>query len=150
MLTLFGCGKLLKQPEVHINSIQVKKIKNFEAVFGVKIEVYNPNFIPFNIKHIECDVEIADQHIASAVSDEIISIPAHETAIVPLEINSNSFDLISAIIKAFLPGPEKYRKKQIKYNLHGKILLAGILYGPNTISFSSSGNLLEHYGQSKE
>ncbi|MFH2044370.1 MAG: LEA type 2 family protein [Pseudomonadota bacterium] len=149
MLTLSGCGKLLKKPEVHLNSIQIKEIKNLEAVFSVNIEVYNPNFIPFNIKTIECDVEIAGQHIASAVSDEIFSIPAHGTGIVPLEINSNSFDLISVIIKLLMPG-SKTGKKQIDYNIQGKILLGGILYGSDTISFSSSGNLLEKYGQLKE
>lgn len=149
MPTLFCCVKLLKKPEVHLKSIQVKKIKNLEAVFSVTLEVYNPNFIPFNVKHIDCDVEIAGQHIASAVSDEKISIPAHGTGIVPLEINSNSFDLISVIIKLLIPGSET-GKKQIDYNIQGKILLGGFLYGSDTISFGSTGNLLEKYGQFKE
>jgi LEA14-like dessication related protein len=149
ILSLFGCGKFLKEPEVHINSVQIKNIKNFEAVFIVNIEVYNPNYIPFNIKHVECDFEMANQHIASAISDENISIPAHGTGNVPLEIHSNSFDLITTVIKSFM-FVSKTGNKQIDYNIHGKILLGGFLYGSDTISFSSAGNLLEKHGQSKE
>ncbi|MGB5159470.1 LEA type 2 family protein [Desulfobacterium sp. N47] len=149
LLTCFSCGKLLKQPEVHINSVQIKKIKNLEAVFRLNLEVYNPNIVPFNIKHIEYDVEMEGQHIASAVSDEKVSIPIRGAALVPLEVHSNSFDLISAIIKAFIPGSKNGNKK-IEFKINGKILLDGIFYGTNTISFSSSGNLLEKFGRPKE
>ncbi len=148
-LTLFSCGKLLTKPDIHINSVQIRKIKNLEAVFMVNIEVYNPNFIPFHIKHIAFDVEMENKHFASAVSDEKVTIPMRGTGIVPLEVKSNSFDLISVIIKAFKPG-SKTGSKKIEYNIHGKILLDGILYGSDTISFNSSGNLLEKYGRSKE
>lgn len=149
ILSLFSCGELLKQPDIYIKNVQIKKIKNHEAAFRVNIEVYNPNFVPFSIKHIECDVEMGGQHIASAVSDEKVTIPIRGTGIVPLEVHSNSFVLISAIIKAFRPG-SKIGNKKIDYNIHGKISLDGFFYRPSTISFSSSGNLLEKFGRSKE
>lgn len=149
MLSLFSCGKFLKQPEVHINSVQIKKIKNLEAVFRVNLEVYNPNFVPFNIKHIECDVEMDDQHIASAVLDEKISIPIRGTSIVPIEVRSNSFDLVSAIIKAFIPG-SKTENKKIEFKIHGSILLDGFYYGSDAIAFNSSGNLLEKFGRQQK
>lgn len=139
-----GCGKTFKQPGVRIQSVHIKKIKNMEALFRVDIEVSNPNFISFEIKNIECDVELDGRHIASAVSEEKTLILSHGTGIVSLEVHSTSFDIISVLLKILKSKPNDDRK--LDYKITGKIYINSLFYSPSPVAFSSTGNLFEKIG----
>ena len=143
-----GCGKIFEQPGVRIQSVHIKKIKNMEALFRVDIEVSNPNFISFEIKNIECDVELDGRHIASAVSEEKTLIPSHGTGIVPLEVHSTSFDIISVLLKILKSKLNDDRK--LDYKITGKIYFNSLFYSPSPVAFSSTGNLFEKIGSSKQ
>ena len=143
-----GCGKIFEQPGIRIQSIHIKKIKNMEALFRVDIEVSNPNFISFEIKNIECDVELDGRHIASAVSEEKTLIPSHGTGIVPLEVHSTSFDIISVLLKRLKSKLNDDRK--LDYKITGKIYFNSLFYSPSPVAFSSTGNLFEKIGSSKQ
>lgn len=143
-----GCGKIFEQPGIRIQSVHIKKIKNMEALFRLDIEVSNPNFVSFEIKNIECDVEMDGRHIASAVSEEKTLIPSHGTGIVSLEVHSASFDIISVLLKRLKSKLNDDRK--FDYKITGKIYLNSFFYSPPPVAFSSTGNLFEKIGSSKQ
>jgi LEA14-like dessication related protein len=143
-----GCGKFFEQPGVRIQSVHIKKIKNTEALFRVDIEVSNPNFVSFEINNIECDVEVDGRQIASAVSEEKTLIPSLGTGIVSLEVYSNSLDIISVLLK-------KLKSKlnddgKFDYKITGKIHMKSLFHSPAPVAFSSTGNLFEKIGNSKQ
>lgn len=142
-----GCGEIFEQPGVKINTIHIKKINNLEAFFRVDIEVTNPNFISFEIKGIECDVEMDGRQVAAFISEEKTLIPAQGTYVVPLEVHSTSFDIISVLLKILKS--RQNDDKKLEYKITGKIYLSSLLYSPPPITFTSSGNLLEKIGRSK-
>jgi len=148
LLCCVGCGKIFEQPSVKINAIHVKKIRNLEALFRVDIEVSNPNFISFEIQSIECDVEMDGKHIASAVPIEKTLIPSRGTGIVPLEVHSTSFDIISILLKRLKSKLNDDRK--LDYKITGKIYINSLFYSPPPVTFSSTGDLFEKIGSSKQ
>jgi LEA14-like dessication related protein len=148
LLGCVGCEKIFEQPGVRIQSIHIKKIKNMEALFRVDIEVSNPNLISFEIQSIECDVEMDGKHIASAVPIEKTLIPSRGTGIVPLEVHSTSFDIISVLLKRLKSKLNDDRK--FYYKITGKIYINSLFYSPPPVTFSSTGDLFEKIGSSKQ
>lgn len=148
ILILSGCGKFFEQPGVRIQGIHIKKIKNMEALFRVDIEVSNPNFISFEIEGIECDVEMDGRLIASAVSEEKTPIPSRGAGIVSLEVHSTSFDIISVLLKRLKSKIND--EKKFDYKITGKIYTNSLFYSLQPVAFSSTGNLFEKIGSSKQ
>lgn len=143
-----GCGKIFEQPGIRIQSVHIKKIKNMEALFRVDIEVSNPNFISFEIKSIECEVEMEGKPVASVAYEVKALIPSRSTVIVPLEVHSTSFDIISNLLN-ILKSNRKTENIKIEYKISGKINLSSPFYAPSSIVFSSDGNLLDKLGLSR-
>lgn len=144
-----GCGRLFEQPGFKIHSVHIKKIGNLEAFFRVDIEVYNPNFISLEIKSIECEVEVDGKTVASVDYEVNALIPSRGSAIVPFEVHSTSFDIISNLLN-ILKSNRKSENKKIEYKINGKINLGSPFYAPSSIPFDSKGNLLDKLGLSKQ
>ena len=143
-----GCRKTFEQPDVKIIGIHIKKIRNLEALFRVDIEVSNPNFMSFEIQSIECDVEMDGRLIAAAVTEEKTVIPSLGTGVVPLEVHSTSFDIISVILKRLKSKLDDDRR--LDYKITGKIHFNSLFYSPPPVTFSSTGNLFEKSESSKQ
>jgi len=143
-----GCGKLFEQPGFKIHSVHIKKIRNLEAFFRVDVEVYNPNLTSFEIKSIECEVEMDGKSVASVNYEVKAVIPSRSTVIVPFEVHSTSFDIISNLLN-ILKSNRKTENKNIEYKINGKINLSSPFYAPSSIAFGSKGNLLDKLGLSR-
>jgi LEA14-like dessication related protein len=139
-----GCGKLFEEPGFKIYSIHIKKIRNLEASFRVDIEVSNPNLISFEIKSIECEVEMEGKPVASVDYEVKAFIPSRSTVIVPFEVHSTSFDIISVLLKILKSKLNDDRK--LDYKITGKIYINSLFYSPPPVAFSSTGNLFEKIG----
>ena len=144
-----GCGKLFEQPGLKIHSVHIKKIRNLEAFFRVDIEVYNPNLVSFEIKSIECEVEMEGKPVASVDYEANAVIPSRGTAIVPFEVHSTSFDIISNLLN-IIKSNRKTESKKIDYKITGKINLSSPFYAPSSIAFNSEGDLLDKLGLSRK
>ncbi len=149
LLSCTGCGKLFEQPSLKIHSVHIKKIRNLEAFFRVDIEVYNPNLISFEIKSIECEVEMDGKPVASVAYEVNALIPSRGTVIVPFEVHSTSFDIISNLLN-ILKSNRKTENKKIDYKINGKINLSSPFYAPSSFAFNSKGDLLDKLGLSRK
>jgi LEA14-like dessication related protein len=144
-----GCGRLFEKPALKLHSIHIKKLRNLDASFRVDIEVYNPNLVSFEIKSVECEVEMEGKQVASVDYEVKAVIPSRSTVIVPFEVESNSFDIISTLFNV-LKISHKSDNKKIEYKIKGKINLSSPFYAPSYIPFRSEGDLIDKLGLLKQ
>jgi len=137
VLIFYGCagpGKRLESPRVKIADIQVKELKAFESVFQIELRVINPNDVSIDIKGIDCELEIGDEHLASGVSKTATNIPAFGTDTITVDVYSSVVDIVKSVIG--LQGKEK-----LKYKIKGRVHLGGGLSVSSAIPFKSEGEL---------
>ncbi|MBN1932632.1 MAG: LEA type 2 family protein [Desulfobacterales bacterium] len=136
-LLLNGCaglGKRLEPPRITLANIQVQELKVFESIFQVEIRIFNTNDMPFEIKGIDCDLELNDRKFASGVANTKIKIPAFGTTTVPLVLYSSVLDVLKSL-QGFK------QKEDLKYKFSGKIHIVSGFLVPGIIPFRSDGQI---------
>ncbi len=137
ILILWGCagpGKRLEPPRVSLANIGVKEIKAFESVFQIELRVFNTNDVAIEIKGIDCELELDDNHLARGVTKTSTKIPSYGTATIPVDVYSSVLDIVKSVLT--LPNKEK-----LKYKIKGRVHLGGGLLVPSEIPFKSEGEL---------
>ena len=136
-LLLAGCaavGRHLEPPRISLAQIQVQEFTGFEAVFQIKLRVFNTNDIDLKVKGIEADLEINGKPFATGVSRAAVNIPSFGTELVPLTVYSSVIDIVKGI-----HGLQK--AEQLQYRLKGKLRVAGENLMSTTLPFESEGQM---------
>jgi len=129
-----GVGRQLEPPRISLAQIQVQEFTGFEAVFQIKLRVFNTNDIDLNIKGIEADLEINGKPFATGVSRTAVKIPSFGTELVPVTVYSSVVDIVKGI-----HGLQK--AVQLKYRLTGKLRVAGNNMISASLPFESEGQV---------
>lgn len=128
-----GLGKRLEPPRITLANIKVQKVKVFESVFEIEIRLFNTNEVAFEIKGIDCELELNGRRFATGVSNAQIKIPPYETALIPVTVYSSVLDVVMG-----LPGLSK--TEELEYKITGSLRLdQGTM--SSVIPFKSSGKL---------
>jgi len=136
-LSLVGCagvGKRLEPPRISLAHIEVQEFTGFEAVFQIKLRVFNTNDIDLTIKGIEADMEINGKPFATGVSQAAVKIPSFGTELVAITVYSSVIDIVKGI-----HGLQK--AEQLKYRLKGRLQVAGDHMMSTTLPFESEGQV---------
>jgi len=136
-LLLAGCagvGRHLEPPRISLAQIQVQEFTGLEAVFQIKLRVFNTNDIDLNVKGIEADLEINGKPFATGVSRAAIKIPSFGTELVPVTVYSSVVDIVKGI-----HGLQK--AEQLQYRLTGKLRVAGNNMPSSSLPFESEGQV---------
>jgi LEA14-like dessication related protein len=134
---LTGCaavGKHLEPPRISLAQIQVQEFTGLEAVFQIKLRVFNTNDIDLNVKGIEANLEINGKPFATGVSQVAVKIPSFGTELVPVTVYSSVIDIVKGI-----HGLQK--AEQLKYRLKGKLRVTGENLMSTTLPFESEGQV---------
>jgi len=134
---LTGCaaaGRHLEPPRISLAQIQVQEFTGFEAVFQIKLRVFNTNDIDLKVKGIEADLQINGKPFATGVSRAAVNIPSFGTELVPLTVYSSVVDIVKGI-----HGLQK--AEQLQYRLKGKLRVAGGNLISTTLPFESEGQV---------
>jgi len=129
-----GVGRQLEPPRISLAQIQVQEFTGLEAVFQIKLRVFNTNDIDLNIKGIEADLEINGKPFATGVSRAAVKIPSFGTELVPVTVYSSVVDIVKGI-----HGLQK--AEQLKYRLKGKLRVAGNNITSGSLPFESEGQV---------
>ena len=129
-----GLGKQLEPPRISLAHIQPQQFTGLEAVFQIQLRVFNTNDVDLQVKGIEADLEINDQHFATGVSKADVKIPAFDTALVPVTIYSSVLDIVRGIHG--FQGAE-----QLRYRLKGKLRVGGENMMSATLPFEAEGQV---------
>jgi LEA14-like dessication related protein len=129
-----GVGKHLEPPRISLAQIQVQEFTGLEAVFQIKLRVFNTNDIDLNVKGIEADLEINGKPFATGVSQATVKIPSFGTELVPIIVYSSVVDIVKGI-----HGLQE--AEQLKYRLKGKLRVSGKNLMSTTLPFESAGQV---------
>ena len=136
LFTMLGCagvGKRLESPSVKLADIRLEALNVLEAVFDVKLRVFNTNDTALQIRGIECKIDLNGKEFAIGVSESEVEVPSYGTALLPLQVYSSVFDIIKNA--AGLPS-----QNQIDYQIKGKLRLGGSAF-PSILPFESQGHI---------
>jgi len=136
-LLLTGCagvGQHLEPPRISLAQIQVQEFSGLEAVFQIKLRVFNTNDIDLKVRGIEADLAINGKPFATGVSQAAVNIPSFGTELVPVTVYSSVVDIFKGI-----HGLQK--TEQLKYRLKGKLRVTGENLMSTTLPFESEGQV---------
>ena len=130
-LALAGCWFLfnLKQPEVSVADIQIRKTDNL--AIDVSLLIKNPNGVGLDIQSGTGDLSMNGKSLARANVDSFRLEP-YKSTVVPVEIRSSKMDAASALIGILQGRPA---------TLEGVLTVNLPLLGTIKIPFSSTGAL---------
>lgn len=121
-------------PRVTLSSVKIQDINLFEAVLHIEMRVVNPQNVSYDIKGIDCVLDLDHIKLASGVSNTPTRIPSLKSSVIPLTVYSSVED-IAKCIKS-LKG-----KNTVNYNIKGKLYLDGGFFKPSMIAFNTDGQV---------
>jgi len=127
-----GLGKHLEPPRISLADMRPEEFTGLETVFRVQLRVFNTNDTALNVKGVEADLDINGKSFATGVSKAETTIPAFETALVPITVYSSVIDIFKSI-----RGLQK--TAQLTYRLKGKLWLSGDQMSSASLPFESEG-----------
>lgn len=136
-LILSACslpGQRVESPRITLSSIKLQDINLFEAVLHIEMRVLNPQGVSYDIKGIDCVLDMDQVKLASGVSNKPIHLPALQSAVIPLTVYSSVEDMAKCL-------KELKGKDEINYSIKGKLHLAGGLLKPSMIAFNTDGQI---------
>ncbi len=130
-LALAGCWFLfnLKQPEVSVADIQIKKTDGL--AIDVSLLIKNPNGVGLDIQTVTGNLSMNGKSLARASADSFRLEP-HNSVVVPVKIRSATMDAASALIGILQGRPA---------TLEGVLTVNVPYWGPVKVPFSSTGSL---------
>ena len=137
VLMLSACsmpGQRVETPRITLSSIKIQDINLFEAVLHIEVRVVNPQNESYDIKGIDCVLDLDEVKLASGVSNTPTHIPSLESALIPLTIYSSVEDIAKCL-------KDVKGKDKINYNIKGKLYLAGGFLKPSMIAFNTDGQI---------
>jgi LEA14-like dessication related protein len=129
-----GLGKRLNPPGVRLSNIELQGIQGLESVMRIDLRVFNENEITIVIKGMDCELGISGKRFASGLSGKEVSIPAYETAVVPVTVYSSIVDVFQGILRL-------RNQDKLNYYIQGRVHLDAGLLAPSSIPFRSEGEL---------
>jgi LEA14-like dessication related protein len=129
-----GIGTRLEPPRISLAHIQPQQFSGLEAVFQIKLRVFNTNDVDLQVKGIEADLEINGKPFATGISKSAAKIPSFDTELIPVTVYSSVVDIVKGI-------HELQNAQQLKYRLKGKLRVAGDNMMPTTLPFESDGQV---------
>jgi LEA14-like dessication related protein len=137
VILLSGCaapGKRLDPPRISLTRIEVQSATVFETVMAVTLRIFNTNEAPLTLKGADVSLEVNGKDFARGVSQIEMTLPAYDTALVPMTLYSSMIDMVKGILKM-------RHRKTLKYRIHGNVRIEGGFLLPSSLPFSSEGEL---------
>ena len=105
-----------------------------QQVYGVTLQVDNPNGFPLPIKGVNYAVKLAGQDFATGLTPNTFSIPANGSDQVQVQVRTNLLESLGHLSRMLSQGPQN-----LDYELSGDIQIDLPLIG--AIPFSQTGTI---------
>lgn len=127
-------GQRVDQPQITLSSVKIQDINLFEAVLHIEVRVVNPQETTYDIKGIDCVLDLDQIKLASGVSNTPLHIPSLQSAVIPMTVYSSVEDIAKCL-------KELKGKDKINYNIKGNLHLVGGFLKPSMIAFNTDGQV---------
>lgn len=126
LLTIGGCARLgsgFEQPSISVSNMRAGKISPLETVFILDLRIMNPNDFPLDIRGLNCKLQVNGRHFATGLSNTPQSIPAYDTAILPVTVYASMFDMATSVIQLLQHTQQVTDIEPLHYQLAGTVRL---------------------------
>jgi LEA14-like dessication related protein len=132
-------GVPLEAPKVTVQSVRLDRIQDAQALFGITVELANPNARPLDVEAVDVVVAIEGEVVATAKLVAPVRVPASGTASGELAAQTGVDVLVRAAIAAMRRGETSApgRAPTLRYAIEGVAVFNGGL----TVPFSRSGEI---------
>lgn len=100
----------------------------------VTLRIFNTNDVPLTLKGADISLEVNGKNVAHGVTQIEMTLPAYDTALVPMTLYSSMIDIIKGVLKI-------KKRETLKYRIHGNIRIEGGFLLPSSLPFSSDGEI---------
>ncbi|MBT8131823.1 MAG: LEA type 2 family protein, partial [Gammaproteobacteria bacterium] len=107
--SLSSCANLttaFQQPAVKLANVQLLEVGLLQQVYGVTLQVDNPNGYSLPIKGVNYAVKLGGQDFASGLTPNAFSIPANSSDQVQVEVRTNLMESFGHLRRLFADGPQ--------------------------------------------
>lgn len=135
--SLTGCETLQSQverPSVKLAGISLLEAGLIRQVYGVTLEVDNPNGFTLPIKSVNYAVKVGGQQFATGLTPNGFSIPANGSDQIQVEVSTNLLESLGHLGRMLSGSPQ-----ELDYELSGDIQIDLPLVGP--IPFNQAGTI---------
>lgn len=102
VLLLAGCKKPVSPTFIGYENFRVEKVGVQNTVLATDVKLYNPNAYALQLKSADIDVYLNNDFLGHSALDSLITLPARDTAYVPLRLTASARDLLSNSLKLML------------------------------------------------
>ena len=134
-----GLGQRLEAPKVDVVGVRLDSVQDARALFGVIVDLSNPNPQPLDVEAFEAALAIEGEVVATASLVAPVSVPANGSARAELAAQAGVAVLVRAAVAAMRRGAVTApgRAPSLNYAIEGSAVFNGGLRVP----FAKHGEL---------
>lgn len=102
MLGLASCSKPQAPQYLGYQNFRMERLGLSNTVLSTNVKLYNPNRYPLQLKSASLDVYFNDAFLGHSSFDSLLTLPAQDTAYVPLRLQAAAKDLLAQSAKLLL------------------------------------------------
>ena len=96
---LGSCAKPLAPKYLGYENFRLAKASFGTSILATDIKLYNPNRYPLQLKSANLDVYFNNNFLGHSSLDTLITLPAKDTTLIPLQMEAKAKDLLSNAFK---------------------------------------------------
>jgi len=129
-----GIYPSLKSTTVIISDLRVEEMRPFETELLVHLRIINQSDLPCTIEGIACTLSLNGRKFGTGVAKVAHTIPAFDTALVPVVVYSSMIDLVRGLLK--------FRERDLfSYRIEGSLRIGAGDSLPSRIPFVNEGTV---------
>ncbi|MCU7812267.1 MAG: LEA type 2 family protein [Candidatus Thiodiazotropha sp. (ex Notomyrtea botanica)] len=135
-LTLVACASLMpKSDQIKVTMVDVRPLEStlMEQRFQIKLRLQNRSRQVLAIDGMSFDLALNGKDFASGVSNNAVTIPAFDEAVIELKVSSSLFGVIRQVQSL-----QEIENKPFQYKISGSLSRTGSLF---SLPFHESGEI---------
>ncbi len=132
--SFMSCSKFMKEPDVKVESVNIKKINFTDIVLNLKLKIKNPYPIAINLEGLDGSVKVEGNILFMLESPGKVNIQANGESLQEMDVTLRYDDMAKAI-KSYL------ELEELTYTVAGNVSLKASTYGNFRLGFEHSGKL---------
>ncbi len=133
----------IEPPHISLVKITPLNTENLESAFRLDLRLINPNDRAFQIRGVECQLDVNGSTIAVGASQTATELPRLGTTVMPVTVYASMSDFMWLILRMMSQQADQREDFQLTYALRGKIFLDEDLPGLDRLPFETEGDLLK-------
>ena len=133
----------IEPPHISLVKITPLNTENLESAFRLDLRLINPNDRAFQIRGVECKLDVNGSTIAVGASQAATELPRLGTTVMPVTVYASMSDFMWLILRMMSQQADQREEFQLTYALRGKIFLDEELPGLDRLPFETEGDLLK-------